>query len=135
MSHCCLLEREMSGRTTAMLVNTEAVMNARVTMGTSKYHASRGSLAPPSILRFCRYGDVVNVGQDYKVGISGEVQATSRNSRFQSGPSHRPPAGGHSAFGINSGESPIKIPRMTANRNFFVWDKFGTIESPKLYMW
>jgi hypothetical protein len=35
--------------TTAILVNTEAVMNARVTMGTSKYHASRGSRAAPSI--------------------------------------------------------------------------------------
>jgi hypothetical protein len=37
------------GITTAMLVNTEAVINARVTMGTSKYHASNGSLAAPSM--------------------------------------------------------------------------------------
>jgi hypothetical protein len=40
---------EERGHTTAILVNTEAVMNARVTMGTSKYHASRGSRAAPSI--------------------------------------------------------------------------------------
>lgn len=33
-----------------MLVNTEAVIKARVTTGTSKYHASRGSLAAPSIV-------------------------------------------------------------------------------------
>lgn len=32
-----------------MLVKTEAVMKARVTMGTSKYHASSGSRAAPSI--------------------------------------------------------------------------------------
>lgn len=36
--------------TTAMLVNTEAVMKARVTTGTSKYHASSGNLAAPSIV-------------------------------------------------------------------------------------
>jgi len=33
-----------------MLVNTEAVIKARVTTGTSKYQASRGSLAAPSIV-------------------------------------------------------------------------------------
>ena len=38
------------GHTTAMLVNTDAVTNARVTIGTSKYHASRGSLAASSIV-------------------------------------------------------------------------------------
>jgi hypothetical protein len=36
--------------TTAILVKTEAVMNARVTIGTSKYQASSGSLAPSSII-------------------------------------------------------------------------------------
>jgi hypothetical protein len=33
-----------------MLVNTDAVIKARVTIGTSKYQASRGSLAAPSIV-------------------------------------------------------------------------------------
>jgi hypothetical protein len=37
--------------TTAILVKTDAVTKARVTGGTSKYQASIGSLAAPSMLR------------------------------------------------------------------------------------
>ena len=44
------IRTRIGGFTTAILVNTAAVMNARVTMGTSRYHASNGSLAAPSIL-------------------------------------------------------------------------------------
>jgi len=44
-----------------MLVKTEAVMNARVTTGTSKYHASKGSLAAPSMSR-----SLTQLGNDFR---------------------------------------------------------------------
>jgi hypothetical protein len=78
------------GITTAMLVNTEAVMNARVTTGTSKYHASKGSLAAPSMTsRMKQKWGSWYVFPGYRGGsivrraLAGEVRGKFNSATFQ----------------------------------------------------